>query len=480
MTALPAPTPPTAAAPYAPPQIFREYDIRGIAGSELTPDTARAVGRAFAVYLADAGIRGALAIGRDNRPSGGALHDALADALTGSGLDVIDVGVVPTPALYWSLERLGVVGGVQITASHNPAPYNGFKMCVGRRALFGDEIQQLLTFIREGRQVTGRGTVRQTPVLDAYLDDLVDRIGGPLPRPLRVALDCANGVGALVGPRLLQRLGVTTTQCILCESDGTFPHRQPDPSQAANLADLQAAVRAAAASGAPADAGLALDGDADRIGVVDGSGAIVWGDRVLAIYARDILAKPQYRGAPVIFDVKSSLALEEAIRAAGGTPVMWKTGHSLIEAKMHELHAPLAGELSGHMYIADGYYGFDDALYAAGRLLAIIARTGRSVAELLEGVPVYPISPELRVDCPDDRKFGIVARAVEHWSATHQVITVDGARVLFGDGWGLIRASNTQPALVLRFEARTDARLHQIQDEMEAWLRAQGVTLSGV
>jgi phosphomannomutase / phosphoglucomutase len=458
-----------------PATIFREYDIRGLAGTELTPDTARAVGIAFAVFLTDAGVRGPIAIGRDNRPSGSGLHDALVSALTASGLDVLDVGVVPTPALYWSLQNLGVGGGVQITASHNPAPYNGFKMCVGTRALFGEEIQQLLTIIRSGRRVTGQGTVRSVAILDRYLDDIVQRIGGPLTRPMRIALDCANGVGSLVGPQLMQRLGVTVTACLLCESDGTFPRRQPDPSQAKNLADLIAAVRTAAATGAPDDAGIAVDGDADRIGVVDGTGEIVWGDRVLAIYARDVLANPANHGAPIIFDVKSSQALEEAIRSAGGTPVMWKTGHSLIESKMQELRAPLAGELSGHMYIADGYYGFDDALYAAARLLRIMATSGKTLTELLAGVPVYPISPELRIHCADEVKFEIVKRAVAHWSVDHSVVTVDGARINFGEVWGLIRASNTEPALVLRFEGRTEARLAAIRGEMETWLAAQGV-----
>ncbi len=467
----------TTAASTVVPGIFREYDIRGLAGTELTPDTARAVGTAFAVFLADAGVRGPIAVGRDNRPSGTGLHLALVESLIESGLDVLDVGIVPTPALYWSLETLGVGGGIQITASHNPAPYNGFKMCVGKRALFGDEIQRLLALIQQGRHVTGRGTVRPVAILDRYVDDIVARIGAPLPRTLRVVADCMNGVGSLVGPGLLERLGVTVTKCLRCESEGTFPNGQPDPSAAPNLVDLIAAVRQAAAAGAPVDAGIAFDGDADRIGVIDPAGNIVWGDRVEAIYARDILAKPAYRGAPIIFDVKSSQALEEAIMSAGGKPVMWKTGHSLIESKMQETHAPLAGELSGHMYIADGYYGFDDALYAAARLLAIMATTGKSVTELLDGVPVFPVSPEIRVDCPDDEKFEIVKRAVAHWSATHDVITVDGARVKFDDGWGLIRASNTQPALVLRFEAKTDAGLAAIRNEMETWLRQQGVKI---
>jgi phosphomannomutase / phosphoglucomutase len=452
-------------------QIFREYDIRGLVGSELDADTARDVGTAFAVFLDHAGVKGPIAVGRDNRPSGDALRDALVSALVASGVDVIDIGVVPTPTLYWALEKLGVAGGVQITASHNPAPYNGFKLCVGTNALYGDDIQKLLTIIEAKEKVTGHGSVSEQAVLDRYLDDIVQRIG-PLPGKLRIALDCANGVGSLVGPALMARLGVDVTQCLLCTSDGRFPKRQPDPSQAQNLVDLQQAVRATSAH-----VGIALDGDADRIGVVDEHGEIVWGDRVLAIYARDVLAKAANVGKPIIFDVKCSEALSQAITAAGGKPFMWRTGHSLILAKMHELHAPLAGELSGHMYIADDYYGYDDALYSAARLLSIMARSGKTLTELLAGVPVYPSTPEIRVDCPDDVKFGIVSRAVQHWSADHTVVNVDGARVMFDGGWGLIRASNTQPALVLRFEAHTPDRLQAIQDEMESWLRQQGVAI---
>lgn len=456
------------------PQIFREYDIRGLVGSELDAETARDVGIAFAVYLDTVGAHGPIAVGRDNRPSGDALHDALVPALTESGVNVIDVGVVPTPTLYWALERLGVAGGVQITASHNPAPYNGFKLCVGTAALYGDEIQKLLTLIELGQKLTGRapGSVRQVPILDRYLDDIAERIGR-LPRTLSIALDCANGVGSLVGPRLMERLGVKVTQCLLCTSDGQFPKRQPDPSQAKNLVDLQAAVRASSAQ-----AGIALDGDADRIGVVDEHGEIVWGDRVLAIYARDVLSNSANKGKPIIFDVKCSEALPQAITAAGGKPFMWRTGHSLIEAKMQEIHAPLAGELSGHMYIADGYYGYDDALYSAARLLSIMAKSGKTLTELLDGVPVYPSTPEIRVDCPDDKKFGIVDQAVKHFRQSHTVVDVDGARVIYDDGgWGLVRASNTQPALVLRFEAHTQDRLTAIQNEMESWLRQQGVAI---
>src|SRR5579862_1678641 len=282
------------------PQIFREYDIRGLVGSELDTHTARDVGRAFAVYLNEVDAHGPIAVGRDNRPSGDALRDALVAALTESGVDVIDVGVVPTPTLYWALERLGVGGGVQITASHNPAPYNGFKLCIGTNALYGEEIQKLLVVIEQGKRLTPDqpGSVRQEEILDRYLDDIVQRIG-PLARPLSIALDCANGVGSLVGPKLMERLGVRVTQCLLCTSDGNFPKRQPDPSQAKNLVDLQQAVRATSAQ-----VGIAVDGDADRIGIIDEHGDIVWGDRVLAIYARDVLAHDP--GKPIIFDVKCS------------------------------------------------------------------------------------------------------------------------------------------------------------------------------
>src|SRR5581483_1614633 len=453
------------------PQIFREYDIRGLVGSELDADTARDVGRAFAVYLDSVNLHGPIAVGRDNRPSGDALRDALVAALTESGVDVVDVGVVPTPTLYWALERLGVAGGVQITASHNPAPYNGFKLCVGTNALYGDDIQKLLVIVEQGRRLTPSkpGSVRSETILDRYLDDIVAHIG-PLARPLSIALDCANGVGSLVGPKLMERLGVRVTQCILCTSDGNFPKRQPDPSQAKNLVDLQNAVRATSAQ-----VGIAVDGDADRIGVIDEHGEIVWGDRVLAIYARDVLSRNP--GKPIIFDAKCSEALPQAITAAGGKPFMWRTGHSLIEAKMHEVHAPLAGELSGHMYIADGWYGFDDALYSAARFLSIMASTGKTVTQLLDGIPVYPSTDEIRVDCPDDKKFDIVNRAIAHWRANHTVVDVDGARVLFDGGWGLIRASNTQPAIVCRFEAHTQDRLNEITSEMEGWLRQQGVTI---
>jgi len=451
------------------PGIFRQYDIRGVVGDDLTEEAARALGGAYAALLRERGRKGAVAVGRDNRPSGTALREALVQGLTGAGVDVVDIGVVPTPLLYWSLHRLDVIGGIQITGSHNPPEYNGFKLCLGTESLHGHDIQHLLDLIRSGAAPSGSGAVRDERVIDRYVADVAGRVGC-LSRPMRIVYDCGNGAGALVAPQLMRAIGVQETG-LFCESDGTFPNHHPDPTVPANLEDLIDAVQREGA-----ELGVAFDGDADRIGLVDGDGRIIWGDHILILYARDVLERTG-RGQPVIFDVKCSQALPHEIEKAGGTPVMWKTGHSLIKDKMKELGAPLAGEMSGHMFFREGFYGHDDALYGAARLLRIVADSGRTVRELLADVPEFVSTPEIRVDCADDRKFDVVAKAVEHFRRVHDVSDVDGVRVLFGDGWGLIRASNTQPILVLRFEARTGSRLLEIRRELEGWLRGQGVTV---
>ena len=450
------------------PGIFRQYDIRGIVDRDLTTEAATAIGRAYATLLRDRGIQGTIAVGRDNRPSGGRLRDALIDGLTSAGANVVDIGVVPTPVLYWSLHHLSVVGGIQITGSHNPPEYNGFKLCVGHESLHGDGIVELRDLITRGDLARGSGSVRSEQVLDRYADDIVARTG-PLKRRLKVVIDCGNGVGAVVARDLFDRLGVDASY-IFCESDGTFPNHHPDPTVVENLHDIIREVKAKRA-----DLGIAFDGDADRIGVVDSRGEIVWGDHILILYARDVLARTG-PGQAIIFDVKCSQALPHAIEAAGGKAVMWKTGHSLIKERMKQLQAPLAGEMSGHMFFAEGFYGHDDALYGAARLLRIVAASGVSVEEMLADVPKFVSTPEIRVDCPDEIKFDVVDRAVKHFRARHDVIDVDGVRVLFGDGWGLIRASNTQPVLVTRYEALTRERLDAIQREMEDWLRSQGIT----
>jgi phosphomannomutase/phosphoglucomutase len=447
--------------------IFREYDIRGVAGKDLTEEAARLVAGAYATFLKEKGVKGALAVGRDNRPSGEKLHPALVAGLLASGVDVVDIGIVPTPLAYWSQHNLDVVGGIQITGSHNPPEYNGFKLGLGTTSIYGADIQHLYDLAVAGNFPRGKGTLRKEAVIDRYVTDIANRVG-KLSRDLKVVLDCGNGAGSLVVPTLFPKLGIKP-RCLFCESDGTFPNHHPDPTVPKNVEALIAAVKKDRA-----DIGIAFDGDADRIGVIDNAGEIIWGDYLLIIYARDVLARTG-KGQSIVFDVKASQALPEAVEKAGGIPVMWKTGHSLIEEKMHETHAPVGGEMSGHMFFSEGFYGFDDALYGAARLLHIVADSGKTVRDLLADVPRFVSTPEIRVECADDKKFGIVDEAKKYFASKYKVITVDGVRVLFGDGWGLIRASNTQPVLVMRFEARTKEQLEKIQSEMQGWLRAKGV-----
>ena len=449
--------------------IFREYDIRGVTGKDLTPEVARLVARGYAAFMKAAGVSGEIAVGRDNRPSGTELHRELVAGLLESGLDVVDIGIVPTPLAYWAQHNLGVAGGIQITGSHNPPEFNGFKLGIGNRSIYGQDIQKIYEIAVARAFPEGKGKLRHEEVIDRYVEDVGQRIG-KISREVNCVVDCGNGAGAVLARKLFDRIGVPA-HILFGESDGTFPNHHPDPTVPANLRDLIASVKER-----KAEVGIAFDGDADRIGVVDEDGAIIWGDHILIIYARDVLGRTG-KGQPIIFDVKCSQALPEEVEKAGGKPLMWRTGHSLIEEKMHETHAPIAGEMSGHMFFAEGWYGFDDAMYGAARLLKIIADTGKSVREMMADVPHFVSTPEIRVDCPDELKFGIVAEATKHFAATHKVIDVDGVRVLFGDGWGLIRASNTQPVLVMRFEARTEDELAAIRSEMEGWLREQGVTV---
>ncbi|HEU4879403.1 MAG TPA: phosphomannomutase/phosphoglucomutase [Gemmatimonadaceae bacterium] len=447
--------------------IFREYDIRGVTGKDLTPDVARLVARGYAAFLAESGIKGEIAVGRDNRPSGNDLHRELVAGLLESGFDVVDIGVIPTPLAYWAQHNLKVAGGIQITGSHNPPEFNGFKLGVGTRSIYGADIQKIYQFALAGNFPGGQGNLRSEEIVDRYVEDVGQRIG-KISKPINCVVDCGNGAGAIVAKKLFDRIGVDA-HILFGESDGTFPNHHPDPTVPENLEDLIASVKER-----NAEIGIAFDGDADRIGLVDEEGSIIWGDQLLIIYARDVLARTG-KGQSIIFDVKCSQALPEEVEKAGGKPVMWKTGHSLIEEKMHDTHAPIAGEMSGHMFFAEGWYGFDDAMYGAARLLRIIADTGMSVRQMMADVPRFVSTPEIRVECPDDVKFGVVANARKHFAESHNVIDVDGVRVLFGDGWGLIRASNTQPVLVMRFEARTQEHLDTIRSEMEGWLREQGV-----
>jgi phosphomannomutase/phosphoglucomutase len=408
-------------------------------------------------------------VGRDNRPSSPELAQALVQGIRAAGVDVLDVGPVPTPLVYWSEATRGTDGGVQITGSHNPAEWNGIKMTVGRRAIYGATIQALRARIEKGSFATGGGGYEATDVIETYIADVTGRFR--LERRLKVAVDCGNGTGAVLAERLVDALGVEVVP-LFCQSDGTFPNHHPDPTVDENLVDLIAAVRDEKCA-----LGIGFDGDADRIGAVDETGAIVRGDLILLLFGLDLLRR-KGPGQKLVYDVKCSQAISDVFGAAGGTPIMWKTGHSLMKEKMRETGAPLAGELSGHICVGgDMYYGFDDALFDACMLIDLVARSDRPLSELVGAFPSYVSTPEIRVDVTEESKWDIVRAARDHFRAGHEVIDVDGVRVLFGDGWGLLRSSNTQPVLVLRFEARSPKRLEQIRDAFDAFLRGQGVDL---
>jgi phosphomannomutase/phosphoglucomutase len=453
-----------------PSTIFRQYDIRGTVGDQLTPAAARAVGQAYATLAWERLQRAPrVAIGRDNRPSGPDLAAGVREGVALAGGAALDVGEVPTPALYFATHTLEVDGGVQVTGSHNPPEFNGFKMVLAHNAVFGDDIQVLHRLINDGGLVTKAGgkITAHGALLTAYANAIVQR-NGPLSRPVKVVVDCGNGVTSLVAIETLRRLGAEVIP-LFADSDGTFPNHHPDPTVVENLRDLQAAVQRQGA-----ELGIAFDGDGDRIGAVDERGDVVFGDQLLILFGRD-LAHRFGTGKAVIFDVKCSEVLPQMLRHAGLEPIMWKTGHSFIKQKMKDLGAPLAGEMSGHMFFGGDWYGFDDALFAAARLLAYVARAGGPLSRLLADVPTTIATPELRVDCADERKFDVVRRAAEHFAAKYPVATLDGVRISFPEGWGLVRASNTQPVLVLRFEAASQAALAAYRAEVEDWLSRSGV-----
>jgi len=455
-----------------PATIFREYDIRGIVGDQLTADGAQAIGQGIATLGWERLQRAPrIAVGRDNRPSGDALVEGLQAGIAAAGGHAIDVGILPTPALYFATHVLEVDGGVQVTGSHNPPQFNGFKVVLSGEAVAGPEIQHLRRLIEAGRAAGrpgGEGTRRRDDtVLPRYRDAIAQR-NSPLARRVKVVVDCGNGVSSVVAVATLRQVGAEVVP-LFCESDGTFPNHHPDPTVPENLHDLQAAVRRE-----QAELGIAFDGDGDRIGAVDEQGRILFGDQLLVLLGQD-LARRMGPGHPVIFDVKCSQVLAQELTRAGLRPIMWKTGHSLIKQKMKEVRAPLAGEMSGHMFFGGDWYGFDDALFAAARLLHYVAELGGPLSRLLADLPATVSTPELRVDCADERKFAIVERAAQHFAARYPVSTLDGVRITFPDGWGLLRASNTQPVLVLRFEAGSEAALAAYRTEVEDWLAAQGI-----
>lgn len=440
--------------------IFRQYDIRGIWEKDLTPETAFLIGRAFATRAAAQARPGRteVSVGRDVRLSSPAISEHLIRGILSAGVDVVDLGPCPTPAQYFSLHHLDLAGGVMVTGSHNPPEYNGFKLSVGRETIHGSAIQEIRKIIETGTHREGSGVLRSYPILDHYIHYLARAFGDM--GGIKVVIDCGNGTAGLAAPQVLERLGADVVR-LFCEPDGRFPNHHPDPVVPENLKDLIGAVRSHGA-----DLGIAYDGDADRIGVVDARGEIIWGDRLMIIFARDILKTSP--GASIIGEVKCSQLLYDDIRARGGNPVMWKTGHSLIKDKMKQTGALAAGEMSGHIFFADRYFGYDDAIYATLRLLEIVVKKGRPyrMAELLAGLPTVYSTPEIRFDCDDRLKFRVAERIREAF-AGYDVSTIDGARVNFGDGWALVRASNTQPALVLRFEASNEEALGRIRSLVE-------------
>ncbi len=450
-----------------PAHIFREYDIRGLAETELTDDVIKALGRAVATALAKENKR-KISVGYDLRKSSTRLFKALSEGLTSGGMQVTDLGMVATPLLYFSVSRLGLDAGISITGSHNPPEYNGFKLHLSDRSFFGSEIQGLREIMEKGNFISGAGTVEKREIISDYETYTAGLFGKE--RRLKVVVDAGHGMGGPVAPGLLRRLGHEVIE-LYTNLDSNFPDHHPDPSIPENLRDLQKKVLQVGAH-----LGIAFDGDADRIGVVDEKGNIIPGDKILLIYARAILKRKP--GALIIGDVKCSKTIYDDIARQGGRPLMWKTGHSLIKAKMKESHAELAGEMSGHMFFSDRWFGFDDAIYAACRMLEVAAQDTAPVSALLADLLELVSTPEIRVDCPDAIKFEVVRRAVEDFKKLYTVVDIDGARIEFSDGWGLVRASNTQPVLVMRFEAASAARLEEIrrivEDKISALRRVLG------
>jgi phosphomannomutase/phosphoglucomutase len=442
------------------PQIFREYDIRGVVDKDLTPNVLRKLGQGFGTYMAKQG-RLKLVVGRDGRLSSKPFKEALIQGLLSTGCDVIDIDLCPTPVYYFSIFHLDQDGGMMVTGSHNPPEFNGLKVSVGKSTIFGEKIQHLGRLTEKGEFISGKGNLSEMEIIRPYQDYVKENI--QLEKKMRVVIDAGNGTaGAVAGP-LLRGLGCEVEE-LYCEIDGRFPNHFPDPTIPENLRDLIDRVKKLRA-----DVGIGYDGDADRIGVVDDQGNIIWGDQLMILFAREIL---KYRkGATFVAEVKCSQNLFTDIEKHGGKAMMWKTGHSLIKEKMKEEKAVLGGEMSGHIFFADRYFGYDDAIYASCRLIELLSKTEKPLSQLLEDVPRSFITPEIRVNCPEEIKFKVVERVKEELRRDYPTIEVDGVRVQFEDGWGLVRASNTQPALVLRFEALSEGRLQEIKKVVDDRVR---------
>jgi len=445
-----------------PHHIFRAYDIRGLADTEVTEAFATRLAQCFTRFLPTQ-TTAPIVVGRDVRLSGLKLQQALIQALLGQGFDVIDVGMVPTPLVYFAVHQLDAVGCIMVTASHNPAPYNGFKMMVGKDSLHGEDIQKLKALMLESHAHVSQkqGHLSELNVLPDYTTFVTQDC--PLDRPFKVVIDAGNGPSGVVAAPIYRALGCEVIE-LYCEPDGHFPNHHPDPTIEENLRDMAAKVVQTGA-----DLGIAFDGDGDRIGVVDEKGEVIWADMLLLLLARQLLK--QHQGATIISEAKSSQLLYDDVQAKGGKAVMWRTGHSLMKAKMKETGALLAGEMSGHFFFADRFFGFDDAVYAGARLMQLLAEQEQPLSSLLDDVPPWVNTPEIIVDCPDDVKFDVVNKAKAYFAnKACEMIEVDGMRLVFDDGWALLRASNTQPALTLRFEAKNKQALTAIRSKLESWL----------
>lgn len=441
------------------PVIFREYDIRGIVGKDLDDAGVKAIGMGIGTYLRQNGCTH-ITLGRDCRLSSESYAKRVIEGLTATGCHVTDIGVCTTPVSYFSIRHLNKDGGVMVTASHNPPEYNGFKICKGLESVFGHQIQEIYGIISEKKFQTGQGSADTAEVTTAYIDYITQNI--TLKKSLRVGVDAGNGTTGPIAVPILKKLGCEVFD-LYCDMDGRFPNHEADPTVLKNMMDLASLVKERAL-----DIGIGFDGDGDRIGVVDHDGHLVFGDQLMIIFSREILSRKP--GATFISEVKCSKTMYDDIEANGGRAIMWKTGHSLIKQKMKEEKAELAGEMSGHLFFSDRYLGYDDAVYAACRLLEILSATQKTIPELLANVPKTHSTPEIRVDCADDIKFSVVDQVAAVFREQYRVIDIDGVRVLFDDGWGLVRASNTQPALVLRFEALSEDRLKEIQNLVESTL----------
>ncbi|MFO7838934.1 MAG: phosphomannomutase/phosphoglucomutase [Desulfosalsimonadaceae bacterium] len=448
------------------PDIFREYDIRGIVQEHISTEDVYHLGRGIGTYLAEHGYKN-ISLGRDCRLSSEEFTARITEGLMDSGCHITDIGVCPTPVMYFSIRHFHLEGGVMVTASHNPPEYNGFKVCMGTDSVHGQQLQKIREITDKQAYASGTGSRREADATTPYLQYITDNIEIPVPK--KIGMDAGNGTAGVIAAPLLRRFNCEVHE-LYCDMDGRFPNHEADPTVAANMKDLIAAVK-----DKKLDIGIGYDGDGDRIGVVDESGRIIYGDQLMIIFSREILSRKP--GATFISEVKCSKTMYDDIEKNGGRAIMWKTGHSLIKEKMKEEGAELAGEMSGHMFFADRYLGYDDAIYASCRLAEILSRTEKPLSELLADVPPSYSTPEIRVECPDSKKFQLVEKLTRDFQKQYNVIDIDGARIVFDDGWGLVRASNTQPALVLRFEALSEARLKEIRQIIESRLEAIQQTL---